>query len=293
MPLNDRIDTLIDVVPHPDKADAYVGQPHHHTDRDNAVLYGGLLLGQATKACALYGLKEFGPSYQLHSFKAQFLRRANAHTALDYRPKILRKGRSFANVELQTRQSDREILSYSASFHTNEKGFAHQLSLSSTSPTTDEAAITPMDSDLRNIKIGDNEHKMRFSMPIPAWIDPRHSQIRIKDGQAHLQCWMRALKPVGNNAVDQLAAMVYLSDYCTMATVVLPHDQKRRSDLFVVSLDHVLWCYATPNVNQWHLYDMTSPISQDGRGLSLGKIYGQDGKLWAVFAQEGLMRHNN
>lgn len=59
----------------------------------------------------------------------------------------------------------------------------------------------------------------------------------------------------------------------------------------VASLDHSLWFHRDFRMDQWLLHVMKSPNASGERGLSLGSIYTQDGKLVATTAQEGLIRN--
>ncbi len=268
----------------------YLAHPHHYTDRAGAALYGGLLLGQATGAAQAHAQQCFGDQMRLHSLHAYFLRRAGVSDDIRYNVKSLRRGRSFGVCGGFAQQNERELFDFSASFHTGERGFDHQLQMPDVDRPDDARAVSPMETDLRGLEMGRGSRPVRFSMPLPVWIDPGSSRAFVRDGQTHLYCWMRALEPIKDNHNAQVSALAYLSDYCTMATVVYTHDSERNTNLFVVSLDHSMWVYNTPHVDQWHLYAMTSPISTSGRGLSIGHVFGSDGQLWASFAQEGLLR---
>jgi acyl-CoA thioesterase-2 len=51
-----------------------------------------------------------------------------------------------------------------------------------------------------------------------------------------------------------------------------------------------MWFHRPARVDQWLLYVQESPSAQNGRGLSLGKIFDRDGHLVASVAQEGMVR---
>ena len=51
-----------------------------------------------------------------------------------------------------------------------------------------------------------------------------------------------------------------------------------------------MWFHREGRADEWMLYVQESPSAQGGRGLSLGKIFSQDGLLLATVAQEGMIR---
>jgi len=51
-----------------------------------------------------------------------------------------------------------------------------------------------------------------------------------------------------------------------------------------------MWFHRQAKVDEWMLYVQESPSAQGGRGLSLGRIYSQEGLLLATVAQEGMVR---
>ena len=56
------------------------------------------------------------------------------------------------------------------------------------------------------------------------------------------------------------------------------------------SLDHTVWFHRRYRADEWLLYDQTSPSPPAARGLALGRLFTQDGRLVASVAQEGLIR---
>jgi acyl-CoA thioesterase-2 len=51
-----------------------------------------------------------------------------------------------------------------------------------------------------------------------------------------------------------------------------------------------MWWHRPARVDQWLLYVQEAPSASGGRGLSLGRIYTQEGVLVASVAQEGMVR---
>ena len=46
-------------------------------------------------------------------------------------------------------------------------------------------------------------------------------------------------------------------------------------------------------MDQWLLYAIDSPNASQARGMSIGRIFTQDGCLVATVAQEGLIRYHS
>lgn len=87
-------------------------------------------------------------------------------------------------------------------------------------------------------------------------------------------------------------AIAYASDGGFVTTAARAHGFTflSQSMSMMASLDHCMWFHAPARVDQWLLYDMYSPRSAAGRGVSFGRMYSQDGTLIATTAQEGIMR---
>lgn len=58
----------------------------------------------------------------------------------------------------------------------------------------------------------------------------------------------------------------------------------------MTSLDHSVWFHAQARADEWLLYDIHSPRTNNGRGVAFGRIYNRDGVLVATTAQEGIVR---
>jgi acyl-CoA thioesterase II len=58
----------------------------------------------------------------------------------------------------------------------------------------------------------------------------------------------------------------------------------------MTSLDHCIWFHKQARADEWLLYDIHSPRTNNGRGVAFGRIYTRDGHLIATTAQEGIVR---
>jgi acyl-CoA thioesterase II len=51
-----------------------------------------------------------------------------------------------------------------------------------------------------------------------------------------------------------------------------------------------MWFHRPFRADEWLLYDQVSPSASGARGLALGRVFTEDGRLVATVAQEGLIR---
>ena len=58
----------------------------------------------------------------------------------------------------------------------------------------------------------------------------------------------------------------------------------------MASLDHAVWFHRPVRMDEWVLYDTTSPSASGARGLAIGSLFAADGPMLATVVQEGLLR---
>ena len=108
---------------------------------------------------------------------------------------------------------------------------------------------------------------------------------------ARSQWWIRASGMLPDDPVTQLAAFTYASDMTLLPAALVPHNLYIQSPgMQAASLDHSMWFHRPFRSDQWWLYDQVSPSASGGRGLSMARVFSQDGQLVASVAQEGLIR---
>jgi acyl-CoA thioesterase-2 len=75
-------------------------------------------------------------------------------------------------------------------------------------------------------------------------------------------------------------------------TTLLPHGLSgwTSEQLQMASLDHAMWFHRPFRADEWLLYDQWTPSTSDARGLAMGHIFTQDGRLVVTVVQEGLVR---
>ena len=86
--------------------------------------------------------------------------------------------------------------------------------------------------------------------------------------------------------------LAYASDFNLVATTLYPHGYTFWQPVMqVASLDHSMWFHRQVRMDDWLLYAMESPNAHKARGLAIGRIFAEDGRLVATVAQEGLIRY--
>jgi acyl-CoA thioesterase-2 len=113
-------------------------------------------------------------------------------------------------------------------------------------------------------------------------------------GAGRIIAWMRVSVPLAGDDLLRRCWLAYLSDDLPCDVVVRAHPRREAIDgaegRFIASLDHSVWFHASPQVERWHLYDVTCLAFAGGRGVTLGHAFDADGAHVATFTQEALVR---
>jgi acyl-CoA thioesterase-2 len=252
--------------------------------------FGGTVVGQALASGMLTV-----PGRLPHSLHAYFLLPGDTQTPVAYEVESVRDGHRFSIRRVQAVQGDRIIFTMLVSFQEAERGLEHQDSMPQVPPpeelpTTEALMKRWLDG------LDKDDVRRRSASPRRAVFELRHVLSGGFFGGAPLcaenQFWFRAVDPLPAKPLVHYSALAYASDYGPMATAVLPHGKAPVDlDVRLASIDHSMWFHREANLNDWFLYDLHTPSGQDGRALTFGKIFSQDGRLVASIAQEGVMRH--
>lgn len=250
-------------------------------------VFGGQVAGQAVMAAQRTVMDD----KVLHSLHVYFVLGGDPHVPIIYDVENVRDGRSFATRRVSARQHGEVIFYMTASFHREEKGWEHQNVLSPT-PGPDEA--TPMLDLVKYVNPDGNEAWLRewggFDMRYVG--DPRPEDDPSRQYVPVVQrMWFRANDRMPDDPLLHAAAFTYYSDFSLLGAALVPHGVLISSPkVQPASLDHVVWLHRPFRVDEWLLYDQTSPTAYGARGLSTAQVYTQDGTLVASVAQEGLIR---
>ena len=90
---------------------------------------------------------------------------------------------------------------------------------------------------------------------------------------------MKAVAPLPDDDLLHRAVLGYASDYTLLESVLRRHSQSWAVGVKMASLDHAMWWHRPVRVDEWLLYVQSSPSAQGGRGLGIGRIFSQDGRL--------------
>ena len=249
-------------------------------------IYGGQVLSQALVAAG----RTVDEDRPIHSMHGYFILPGDLAAPVVYFVDRLRDGGSFTTRRVTGIQHGRAIFTMSASFHREEEGPEHQAAMPDV-PGPDglpsELELIRSMSDripdrLRSILTQDRPLDIRPVDPV----DPFDPEVR--DPVRHL--WIRAMGPV-RTQLQHRAVLAYASDYGILGAALQPHGITwRRGDVMVASLDHSIWFHRSPDVTEWMLYTMESPVTGGARGFGRGTFFSRDGRLIASVAQEGLVR---
>lgn len=262
-----------------------------NTDAGWVRVYGGQVVAQAL-AAAQRTVPEDRPVHSLHSY---FIRPGEPRIPILYKVERERDGASFTTRRVTAIQHGRAIFSLAASFQLHEPGFSHQDPM--------PASVGPdglLSEREWNEKGGDRIPEPWRSIwaarDRPFEFRPLHPNNPFKPRvlPPATQNWFRADGKLPDDHRVRSALFAYATDMTLLDTCLLPHgvawtDPRLQS----ASLDHSIWFHQDSNPSDWHLFDQHSPAASGGRGLNIGKIFTQGGKLIATVVQEGLIRYRD
>ena len=251
-------------------------------------VFGGQVMAQAARA-AMHTVDDDRAIHSLHGY---FLRPGDITEDITFAVDRIHDGRSFSTRRAQAYQKGQPIFSMIASFQDEDPGVDHQTLMPTGIPDPD--SLPSAQEVLRSIghPIADVWAKTRA-------FDLRHvpSSLYItSEGEPSptQAVWMKCLSPIPDEPNLHRAAFAYASDFSILEPVMRAHGMNWSTPgLKIASLDHAMWWHREARADEWFLYAQESPSAIGGRGLSLGRIFSQDGTLVASVAQEGMVRVPN
>lgn len=252
-------------------------------------VYGGQVVAQSLMAAT----KTVDPSRLCHSLHGYFIRPGDPGHPIIYQVMRDRDGGSFTTRRVVAIQHGRPIFNLAASFQTQEDGLEHAFEM----PAAPDPMGLRTDAEWAIINA---EHAREPQRTI--WLTrERPIEFRAVDPDPippvsrppRAQHWCRAAAPVDVTPAVARALFAYASDMTLLDTCTLPHALSWSDPrLQAASLDHAIWFYGTPDLNDFLLFDQDSPVAGGGRGLNRALVWDRQGDLVAAVQQEGLIRYH-
>ncbi|MDA8946277.1 thioesterase family protein [Luminiphilus sp.] len=240
-------------------------------------LFGGQVVAQ----CLLAAYETVEDHFTAHSMHCYFLRAGDASVPIELEVDPIRNGRSFCTRRVVARQRGEAIFNTSISYHVEEEGMSHSLSMPD--------VISPEEAMRLN---AERDGLLPHSLLDLFGVERERITERLPEAQEPVsQSWYRVIGPFEGCLRTQQAALAMISDFSLYSTAFSAFPYERPEKVFVgASLDHAIWFHDIPKMDEWVLYDTYSPWSGGARGYNRGSLWSRDGKLIASTAQEGLMR---
>lgn len=246
-------------------------------------VYGGQVAAQALIA----GSRTVDPGFQVHSLHSYFLLPGDYNVPIIYDVERIRDGKSFSTRRVLARQHGRPIYYQSLNFQRPEDGLEHQDVMPEVKPPAEGV-------DMLELIEGSGPEgeglKKEWAALEVRWLgNSRHGLEPDPMRPSRTQLWIRTDGRLSDDPMEHLAAFTYASDISLLGASLAAHDAHPNS-IQMASLDHTIWFHRPFRSDEWWLYDQWSPSAGGARGLSIGRVFTQDGTLVATTAQEGLIR---
>jgi acyl-CoA thioesterase II len=251
-------------------------------------VFGGQVAAQALVA----GARTVEREREVHSLHSYFLRPGDTTVPIVYDVERIRDGGSFSTRRIVARQHGRAIYFMTASFQVPEDGFDHQDVMPEV-PRPDECVELAQLFRRRDPDNADHWEREWAALGLRFVGDSGQSRILAADehpSQARL--WIRINGALGEDPLLHRAAFTYASDMTLLNSTLVPHGvDVGHPKMQSASLDHTIWFHRPFRADEWLLYDQVSPSASGARGLGIGRLFSEDGRLVASVAQEGLIRY--
>ncbi len=255
-------------------------------DESRQRVFGGQVAGQALVAAA----RTVGdPGRPVHSLHAYFLRPGDPTVPILYNVDRIRDGKSFTTRRVVAIQHGRVIFNLQASFHRPEPGLNHQIAMDTSVPSPRDLPDFASRMEPYRDQLGE---WLERSRPIDTRYVGLMPAERRGPQQPSQRVWLRADGTLPDDPVLHACIVTYASDMTLLDTTLLPHGVTGWTEerLQMASLDHAMWFHRPFRADEWLLYDQSSPSTSDARGLAMGQIFTEDGRLAVTVVQEGLIR---
>ena len=245
-------------------------------------VYGGQVAAQAMVAAT----RSVDPGFRVHSLHSYFLLPGDYNVPIIYDVERIRDGKSFATRRVLARQHGRPIYYQSLNFQRPEDGLEHQDAMPEVKPP--EEGLDMM--ELMQERGSDDGLSKEWAALDVRWLgSSRYGMEPDPERPSKTHVWVRIDGRLSDDPLEHLAMFTYASDVTLLGATLAAHETDP-TQVQMASLDHTIWFHRPFRADEWWLYDQWSPSASGARGLSLGRVFTQDGVLVATVAQEGLIR---
>ena len=254
-------------------------------DDERQRVFGGQVAGQALIAAGR--TVEVGRA--VHSLHAYFIRPGDPKIPLLYEVERIRDGGSFSTRRVLAIQHGRPIFNLSASFQQDEPGPEYQASMPDVPPPDSLPEFSKAIQESEDPMAGWYSKARPFEVRFVS--EPVMGSGSVAPREPVQQIWMRAAGILPDDPLLHACVLAYASDMTLIDAVLLPFGKSViDTSVFAASLDHAMWFHRQGRADEWFLYDMASPTSQQSRGLASGAMYDRSGRRLITVMQEGLIR---
>lgn len=254
-------------------------------------VFGGQVIGQALAAAG----KVAPEGLLVHSTHCQFLAAGDAGAHIIYAVKVLRVGRSFAQMLVEATQDDKDIFAALVSFHRFEDSpLDYQRRMPAAPapeglPTRDQRLDMLLQHPQLPPKYVPVVQALKLDTLSLDWRNCDTEVLNVAPRRPQQRAWMRAATPLGGDKSLHRCVAACASDLMFLGIASLPVGGSHMVSM-AVSLDHTIWFHTDFRADEWMLYDAQCNRATGGRALVNGWIYRRDGTLAMTVAQEGVIR---
>jgi acyl-CoA thioesterase-2 len=244
-----------------------------------AVLGGdGVAFGGQMAAQALMAAQAADPTRPPESIHTFFLAAAKPDEPIDHDVTVLRSGRAFSLLRVDTHQHGRHCLSSTISFHAGETAPEHQAPMPEVAgPESYPACDFVPPNTNPDVRRCFDIRSVESIAGTTGGEYPRQTY------------WLRYKGDLDPTPAVHGAALVWFADLSMPWTTDLAYDASH-GRRFGASLDHTLWFHRPARADRWLLFVQESIVYAGARALTRGVFYTEDGSLVASAAQETLLR---
>lgn len=245
-------------------------------------VYGGQVAAQSLIAAT----RTVDPEFHVHSLHSYFLLPGDYKVPIIYDVERIRDGKSFLTRRVVARQHGRPIYYQTLNFQKIEEGFEHQDRMPEVKPPEEGLDLV----DLMKERGADDGLSKEWAALDVRWLgNSSYGLPEDLDRPSKTMLWIRIDGRLSDDPMEHLATFTYASDVSLLGAALAAHGANP-GNVQMASLDHTIWFHRPFRADEWWLYDQWSPSAGGARGLSLGRVFTQDGTLVATVAQEGLIR---